>query len=478
MRRKASFILKFLLLSFSLLLQLTACNSKLYIHDRHLFSYEPVKKYCQSHKNTTLVLFDYHNDIHPSFKILNSITWVGSLFEEGLITDLIWVSGRTMEKPNRESRRWWLERNTKGIMPELEEYILNHTQILDYHDLCKIKMKGNFVITVDFDIMMKDPGPDPENFSKELAQWISKQNPKLLTLALSSAYHKNNQAWSYFDTFIENYNRKAAWYINCDDFGTAPESNDEKSAWKLWNLKKSFYMQNELSYYPGSYLWVKAPVKIKEKLLQKNIKGETPVSEIIINGWKEELSLLTSAPSCQELEEYFDTVHSSLKGLFSGTEPDISEGDIYASSEKGLAVRFMNQGLDRGCLSLYSNVGDFKSAVKFCTLEAAKDPRYLNITREESSNLDINISIFTGWKEMSSPLDFIPGLHSLILQTPDGEKTLLQPSVSLERNYTQEQFLQTLCRKAGLDKNAWKNPELSFMKSTTFTYYQWNEKPE
>lgn len=453
---------------------LTGCSSKVYIHDRHIFSYEPVKEYCKKHKNTTLVLLDYHNDIHPSFKTLNSITWVGQLFEEGLIKDLIWVSGRTMEKPNRDARRWWLERNTKEAIPALEEYILSHTKIIDYHDLKKIRMKGNFAVTLDFDILMKDPGPEPEIFVTELATWIREQKPELLTLALSAAYHKNNQAWNYLSIFLKNYPQKARWFINCDQFGTIQESNDEQSAWQMWNLDKNYFQSNELPYYPGAYLWVKAPLLVKEQLLARNAVPQNADSAEILKGWMDELALFSSAPSSSQTENFFQSVHSSLSDLILEPEKIDIDQNIFGPNEQGIAVRLINHGLDRGCLSLYSNVQNFSDAVKYCTVEAATDPRYRNITAQEIPELDVNISFFTEWKTCSSPLDFIPGLHSLILITPDNEKTLLQPSIALERNYTKQQFLETLCKKAGLDKNDWQSEQISFQKSLTFNYYKWH----
>ena len=71
---------------------------------------------------------------------------------------------------------------------------------------------------------------------------------------------------------------------------------------------------------------------------------------------------------------------------------------------------------------------------------------------------------------MSSSLDFEPGLHSLLLQTPDGEITLLQAAIALEREYTKEEFLQRLSNKAGLGFEGWQNPDNKYLRARTITF--------
>jgi AMMECR1 domain-containing protein len=61
-------------------------------------------------------------------------------------------------------------------------------------------------------------------------------------------------------------------------------------------------------------------------------------------------------------------------------------------------------------------------------------------------------------------------MHSLILEDSDGEKTLLQATIALERNYTREEFLARLSNKAGLGLDGWKNNALHFYRAPTVTY--------
>lgn len=157
--------------------------------------------------------------------------------------------------------------------------------------------------------------------------------------------------------------------------------------------------------------------------------------------------------------------------------PD-SRNLFLSDDDLGVAVRFINNGKDRGCLALYSGLDKkhLKDAVKYCTAHACNDPRYQKITHEEIPHLKINICIFSKWEKMESPYDFILGEESLIVDNPDspdqdGMRTLLQTAYGTERNFSKDDFLKALCKKAKLEEDAYKTQSLIFYKSKTLTYY-------
>lgn len=157
--------------------------------------------------------------------------------------------------------------------------------------------------------------------------------------------------------------------------------------------------------------------------------------------------------------------------------PD-SRNLFLSDNDLGIAVRFIGDGKDRGCLALYSGLDKkhLKDAVKYCTAHACNDPRYQKITHEEIPHLKINICIFSKWEKMESPYDFILGEESLIVDNPDspdqdGMRTLLQTAYGTERNFSKDDFLKALCKKAKLEEDAYKTQSLIFYKSKTLTYY-------
>ena len=160
--------------------------------------------------------------------------------------------------------------------------------------------------------------------------------------------------------------------------------------------------------------------------------------------------------------------------FFEGKDFKAPEQNILTDKETyGVAVRFRNSEEDRGCLSLYTGITyeDISEAVQYCAKEALIDPRYTDIQPEEVSSLITNISVFSDWQEMSSCFDFTPGLHSLLMEASDGEKTLLQAAIALEHNYSREEFLARLSNKAGLGFDGWKKEGTRFYKAVTITYY-------
>jgi AMMECR1 domain-containing protein len=56
-----------------------------------------------------------------------------------------------------------------------------------------------------------------------------------------------------------------------------------------------------------------------------------------------------------------------------------------------------------------------------------------------------------------SPQPIVPGIHGLLVARGD-HRGLLLPQVAAERRWSAERFLEETCEKAGLDRNAWRDP--------------------
>ena len=124
-------------------------------------------------------------------------------------------------------------------------------------------------------------------------------------------------------------------------------------------------------------------------------------------------------------------------------------------TNEGLAVRLIVDGKDRGCLAWYKNSGDMNLFAAFCAAQALNDPRYEPLRPEEARNTLVELLIFGEWEDMSAPEDFVPGSHNLWLA--DGfDNTILQASLAVQRRYSKKDFLEKICVKAGLEKDAWK----------------------
>ena len=465
-------------LCFFIFINLTSCkkNSEVHLHDRHGLSYETIKNYAQKKGPVTLVLLDYHHDIRPEILNVTSVNWVGKLIEENYVKKVIWLSGKKLLLPNRNSRMAWLERSLNGTYPEIADKMREAVQLVDWYDLQEIELNDPFVITLDFDVFTKDPGDDAELFVDELCDWIQKQKPKLLTLSFSAAYQPEpEKAWNWLNRFVINYKRSSNWFLECDDFGEKEESKDEFSAHENWKKNPEIFVTNEHPFHEGLYLWQNAPDFLTSSLIEKKISGKNEQTEKIIANWKDsELLALKKTFNFEKLNELAELSKTTMDEFFNKKDFAAPYQNIFSNEKTyGIAVRFKNYYEDRGCLSLYAGIAyeDIPPAIQFCTKEAMIDPRYTKILPSEKNDLITNISIFSDWESMNDCFDFEPGLHSLLLEDSTGEKTLLHAAIALERNYTREEFLARLANKGGLGLEGWKAPDLKFYKAKTITYY-------
>ncbi|MCR5062134.1 MAG: AMMECR1 family protein [Treponema sp.] len=465
---------------FSVLIFITFSSCKnqteIHLHDRHGLSYDSVKNYAEKNGAITLVLLDYHHDIRPEMEALTSVNWVGKLVEENYVKKVIWLSGKKLLLPNRNSRMAWLERSLAGTYPTIADKIRGAVQLVDWYDLQEIELKEPFAVTLDFDVFTKDPGEDVELFVDELCTWIQKQNPELVTLSFSAAYQPEpKNAWNWLLRFLKNYNASSTWFLESSDFGEKEESMDEFSAHETWKKNPEKFMNQEYPFFAGAYFWQNAPDSVKANLIEKKISAGNKAAEIIIAEWQnEKLQSFRKNFDFEKLNDFAEISKTSMNEFFSGKDFPAPYQNIFSEEETfGVAVRFKNIDYDRGCLSLYSGISsdDMPKAIQYCTKEAMIDPRYERILPKEKNSLITNISIFSTWEPMNDCFDFEPGLHSLLLEDTNGEKTLLQAAIALERNYTREEFLGRLANKAGLGLTGWQNKDLKFYKADTITYY-------
>lgn len=128
--------------------------------------------------------------------------------------------------------------------------------------------------------------------------------------------------------------------------------------------------------------------------------------------------------------------------------------------ERGVFVTLHKSGELRGCIGNIKPVKPLIEGVRDNALAAAfDDPRFLPLTKEELSEIDIEISILT--KPQPATLEQIrPGKDGVVLENGGLTATFL-PQV-WEDLPEKKDFLSHLCQKAGLDVNSWQDPETKF----------------
>lgn len=109
----------------------------------------------------------------------------------------------------------------------------------------------------------------------------------------------------------------------------------------------------------------------------------------------------------------------------------------------------------RGCIGMTEANKPLYITVRECAVWAAlHDPRFPPVTKQEVSELTVEISVLSPLTDIS-PEDIVVGRHGLLVSR-GALRGLLLPQVAVQWKWDREQFLKETCRKAGLPPDAWR----------------------
>jgi AmmeMemoRadiSam system protein A len=113
----------------------------------------------------------------------------------------------------------------------------------------------------------------------------------------------------------------------------------------------------------------------------------------------------------------------------------------------------------RGCIGYVIPIQPLAKTIIDCAIAAAvDDPRFPPLKPKEVSQIQIEISLLSSLKKIKNIDEIEVGKHGIMI-TNGFNRGLLLPQVAVEYKWDKISFLEQTCIKAGLDKNAWKNPE-------------------
>jgi AmmeMemoRadiSam system protein A len=189
--------------------------------------------------------------------------------------------------------------------------------------------------------------------------------------------------------------------------------------------------------------------------------------------------LLFVMPSCQEssdqsfsqqynpvyLTRLLSLAKAAIRGQFA-TQRFLSFQEIpYNRSRRGVFIRIINDGYDRGCVGFYRGVDSIEHAVSAAAVNAAFfDGRYPALRREELAACELEITVIGELKPLSDPFDFDLTKHMLRIEL-DNHEAMLQPQIAAQYGYDKQAFLRALCRKAGLDEDAFRDAAARLFKA-------------
>jgi AmmeMemoRadiSam system protein B/AmmeMemoRadiSam system protein A len=129
-----------------------------------------------------------------------------------------------------------------------------------------------------------------------------------------------------------------------------------------------------------------------------------------------------------------------------------TEGAVFVTIKKGDTLR--------GCIGHIQPIMPlYQSIVNNAVAACSSDPRFPPVKEDELKNIDIEISILSPLKPLKEIETVQVGKHGLFI-VKGMRSGLLLPQVATELGWNRETFLERLCSKAGLPKDAWKAAEL------------------
>ena len=163
------------------------------------------------------------------------------------------------------------------------------------------------------------------------------------------------------------------------------------------------------------------------------------------------------------------TIEAAVRGKSPMEIPE-AEWTDQMRAPHGVFVTLKKRGELRGCIGKM----DFERPLWANALEAAvasalDDPRFPPVEPHELSAISIEISILNPPEDLPQPELFDPLRQGIIVQK-GWRHALLLPKVAQEQGWDAAKTLETVCWKAGLPTDAWRNPAARLQVFTAFDF--------
>ena len=139
------------------------------------------------------------------------------------------------------------------------------------------------------------------------------------------------------------------------------------------------------------------------------------------------------------------------------------------STKCGAFVSLHKQGRLRGCIGhMAEDIPLCEVVAEMARAAAFEDPRFMPVTADELSDIDIEISVLTPMRRINSIDEFELHRHGIYIRKGYRSGTFL-PQVADEVNWTKEEFIGHCSQdKAGLGWDGWRDAELYTYEAIVF----------
>jgi conserved hypothetical protein TIGR00296 len=162
------------------------------------------------------------------------------------------------------------------------------------------------------------------------------------------------------------------------------------------------------------------------------------------------------------------TITDHLNGL-KPTPPDLQNLSANLKTNAGAFVTLRRDGQLRGCIGSFSTTTPLYQVVMAMAVAAAtEDYRFPPVTRNELGEVEIEISVLTPMKKISSIDEIELGRHGIYIRKGGHSGTFL-PQVAAETGWSLEEFLGHCARdKALIGWDGWRDAEIFTYEAIVF----------
>jgi hypothetical protein len=186
-------------------------------------------------------------------------------------------------------------------------------------------------------------------------------------------------------------------------------------------------------------------------------------------------------PTQSDLFELDETDKSALLKIARNTvESFVQNGRVPGVDMAGLSenvktpcgafVTLHKDGKLRGCIGRFSaDEPLYKVIQDMAVASSTHDSRFPPVTRDELDEIDIEISVLTPLRKISSIDEIVLGKHGIYIKKGYSTGTFL-PQVATETGWSKEEFLGHCARdKAGIGWDGWKDAEIFIYEALIFS---------
>lgn len=157
--------------------------------------------------------------------------------------------------------------------------------------------------------------------------------------------------------------------------------------------------------------------------------------------------------------------------------PESPSQELGPLESAGAFVTLRRRGRLRGCIGQIGSGQSLGEVVAHCAKSAAmEDPRFDPVRSDELRDIEIELSVLSPLEEIAP--DHIEVGKQGLMVTRGWRRGVLLPQVASEYRWAARRFLEETCVKAGLERNAWREPETKTYGFTADVFSDSSLRPE